>query len=53
MTDLDLLVFGCVVSFVAACGVYVYARESFLAGTTTEAESRSKPEEKVHARDAA
>ncbi len=30
MTDLDLLVFGCAVSFIAAAGVYVYVRESFV-----------------------
>ena len=30
MTDIDLLVFGCAVSFIAACGAYVFARERFV-----------------------
>ena len=29
MTDLDLLLFGCVVSFVAVAGAYVYLRERY------------------------
>ncbi|HEY5658911.1 MAG TPA: hypothetical protein VIY27_14065 [Myxococcota bacterium] len=31
MTDGDLLIFGCAVSFVALCGAYVYVREGFTA----------------------
>lgn len=30
MSDLNLLLFGCVVSFVVLGGVYVYVREAFL-----------------------
>ena len=29
MTDADLLVLGCVVSFIAACGAYVFVRGRF------------------------
>ncbi len=29
MSDLHLLLFGCVVSFIAAAGAYVYIREFF------------------------
>ena len=32
MTDLDILTLGCVVSFVAAAGSYVYLRQRFLEG---------------------
>jgi hypothetical protein len=31
MTDGDLLVFGCAVSFITLAGVYVYLRERFRA----------------------
>lgn len=31
MSDADLLVFGCAVSFIAAAGAYVYFREAFRA----------------------
>ena len=30
MNDLDLLVFGCAVMFIAAAGAYVFARERFV-----------------------
>ena len=30
MADLDLLIFGCVVFFVAMAGIYVAARENFV-----------------------
>ncbi len=36
MTDPDLLVFGCVVTFIAAAGVYVFFRERY------EAEGREE-----------
>jgi len=32
MSDLNLLVFGCFVTFIGVAGAYVYIRESFLAG---------------------
>lgn len=32
MNDGNLLIFGCVVSFIALAGAYVYVRERFLAG---------------------
>jgi hypothetical protein len=39
MSDVNLLVFGCVVSFIAVAGGYVYLREAF-----TEEERRSESE---------
>ncbi len=30
MTDIDLLMFGCAISFIALGGFYVYARERFV-----------------------
>ncbi len=36
MTDLDLLIFGCVVSFIAWAGMYIYVREIFTRGETKE-----------------
>ena len=38
MSDLDLLLFGCVVMFTALAGVYVFARERFV-----YTEERPKP----------
>ena len=35
MSDLSLLLFGCVVSFIAAAGAYVYARECFAGAERT------------------
>jgi len=32
MTDGNLLIFGCAVSFIALAGVYVYLRDGFLSG---------------------
>ena len=32
MSDINLLLFGCVVTFIAVAGAYLYIRESFLAG---------------------
>jgi len=32
MTDANLLLFGCVVCFIALAGVYVYLRDGFLRG---------------------
>jgi hypothetical protein len=40
MTDLDLLLLGCVVSFVAVAGAYVFIRERF---TADERGSRHEP----------
>ena len=38
MSDRDLLIFGCMVTFIAIGGAYVYMRQSFLehAGTLRE-----------------
>ncbi len=33
MSDLDLLLFGCLVSFIAGAGAYVVMRERFAGGT--------------------
>jgi len=43
MTDMNLLVFGCVVTSIGVAGAYVYIREAFLAGAEPprEAEARS------------
>ena len=41
MSDVNLLMFGCVVSFVGAAGAYVYIRESFAAGAEPPRESRA------------
>lgn len=38
MTDIDLLMFGCAISFIALGGFYVYARERFV--YTEEARER-------------
>ena len=38
MTDPDLLVFGCVVSFVAVGGVYVFLRERYMESAHEEVE---------------
>jgi hypothetical protein len=43
MTDLDLLIAGCTVSFVALLGIYAYIRESFLEGRDPQAQ-RARPE---------
>ena len=44
MTDIQLLVFGCVVSFVAVGGAYVYVRERY------EAAARRREPAKVKLR---
>jgi hypothetical protein len=43
MSDVNLLVFGCVLTFVGVAGSYVYLREPFPAGAERprEAEARS------------
>jgi hypothetical protein len=41
MSDLNLLVFGCVVTFIGVAGAYVYIRESFTAGAEPPRESKS------------
>jgi hypothetical protein len=38
MTDVDLLVFGCTVSFIAVAGAYVALRERYLAHENAEEE---------------
>lgn len=45
MTDLDLLIFGCAVSFVALGGVFIYLGECFARGRKTrQCESREANE---------
>jgi hypothetical protein len=51
MSDLNLLVFGCVVSFIAVAGAYLYVRESFT-GEEDPSESRARSVERK-VRDAA
>jgi hypothetical protein len=36
MSEINLLLFGCVVSFIAAAGAYVFMRERFTAGEVEE-----------------
>ena len=45
MTDIDLLVFGCAVSFIAACGAYVFARERFVYSEKEEEQAEQRREE--------
>jgi hypothetical protein len=41
MSEINLLAFGCAVTFIAAAGVYVYARERFtLAAQRTRSRRR-------------
>ena len=44
MTDIDILLLGCGVSFIAAAGAYVFIRERFTAGQ--EASPKPVPIEK-------
>jgi hypothetical protein len=48
MSDVNLLVFGCVVSFIAVAGAYVYIRESFTAEEPPR-KPQARPEEVVPA----
>ena len=44
MSDLDLLVFGCGVSFIAVAGIYVFLRERYEGAVREEANpARSAP----------
>ena len=49
MSDVNLLVFGCVVSFIAIAGGYVYVRESFTAEEPPR-KIEKRPEEAVLAK---
>ena len=42
MSDLDLLIFGCVVTFIGAAGAYVYVREAFTAGSAQPEEAETQ-----------
>ena len=42
MNDLDLLMFGCIVTFIGVAGAYVYVRESFLAGANSQRQSKPR-----------
>lgn len=42
MSDLNLLVFGCVVTFIGVAGAYAYVRESFLAGAEPQRKSETR-----------
>jgi uncharacterized protein (UPF0333 family) len=42
MSDVDLLVFGCVVTFIGVAGAYMYVRESFTAGAEPTRESNAR-----------
>jgi len=43
MSNLDLLVFGCAVSFIALAGAYVYSREQFTAGLRAQQRAERPP----------
>ena len=43
MTDIDLLLFGCAITFIAAAGAYVYVRERFVYSNPKE--ERRRPEQ--------
>jgi len=47
MNDIDLLVFGCAVLFIAAAGGYVFARERFVYSDEETAEGEVSPIEPV------
>jgi uncharacterized membrane protein len=47
MSDVNLLVFGCVVTFIGVAGAYVYVRESFTAAAERPRASRSRSPEIV------
>ena len=47
MNDLELLAFGCVVTFIGAAGAYVYVRESFLARAGPQRASRTRDADAV------
>jgi len=42
MSDVDLLVFGCVVTFVGVAGAYAYIRESFTSGAKPPRKSKAR-----------
>ena len=48
MSDVNLLVFGCVVSFIAVAGAYIYLRECWTAEEPPRMPD-AKPEEAVSA----
>lgn len=41
MSDVDLLVFGCAVSFIVLAGSYVYLRERYLEGPAEKTQRRA------------
>jgi hypothetical protein len=54
MSDINLLVFGCVVSFIAVAGAYVCLRESFTAEEQPrKLEARLEEAEPANLRDVA
>lgn len=46
MNDLDLLLLGCAVSFIAAAGAYLYVRERFEARFPKEHEGEGSRQER-------
>ena len=47
MSDATLLVFGCVVTFIAVAGAYVYIRESFAYQAEVQAKQEIRREPKL------
>ena len=50
MSDLNLIMFGCVVTFIAVAGAYVYIRESYTAGEEPAREPEARKAESVSVR---
>ena len=44
MSDVNLLLFGCAVSFISAAGAYVYIRESFTSQAKPVEQEERRPE---------
>jgi uncharacterized protein (UPF0333 family) len=42
MSDVNLLLFGCVVTFIGVAGAYLYIRESFTTGAEPPRESEAR-----------
>jgi hypothetical protein len=45
MSDVNLLVFGCAVSMIAAAGIYLYVRERFTADQRKAEPAEVKPQQ--------
>lgn len=48
MSEINLLAFGCVVTFLGVAGAYVHIRESFMSGTDRPRDSEVRGVQAVH-----